>query len=112
MMAYREKNIEKLYYSIGEVSDMLQVAPSQIRYWESEFSELRPRKDKKGNRLFTKEDIQTIKLIHHLLREKGFTIEGAKMHLKTHSELAKKNFQLIEQLKQLKEFLEQLRDRL
>lgn len=111
-MAYREKEIERLYYSIGEVAEMLQVTASQIRYWETEFSLLKPRKDRKGNRLFTKEDIQTIKLIHHLLREKGLTIEGAKAHLKTSTVLTKKNFKVIDELKEVKKFLEELRDQL
>lgn len=111
-MAYKEKEIEKLYYSIGEVAEMLQVSASQIRFWETEFSALKPRKDRKGNRLFTKDDIQTIKLIHHLLREKGLTIEGAKSHLKANAAIAKKNFQIIEQLKTIKQFLEELKEQL
>lgn len=111
-MAYQEKEIERLYYSIGDVVKMLDVTASQIRYWETEFSILKPRKNRKGNRLFTKEDIETIRLIHHLLREKGLTIEGAKAHLKTNSALVKKNFQIIEQLQEVKKFLEELRKQL
>jgi DNA-binding transcriptional MerR regulator len=111
-MAYKEREIEKLYYSIGEVAEMLQVSASQIRYWETEFAALKPRKDRKGNRLFTQDDIQTIKLIHYLLREKGLTIEGAKSHLKAGAAIVKKKFQVIEQLKTLKQFLEELREQL
>ena len=69
-MAYKEKEIEKIYFSIGEVSELLQINASQIRYWEGEFSVLKPRKDRKGNRLFVKEDIETIKLIQYLVKEK------------------------------------------
>lgn len=110
-MAYREKEIERLYYSIGEVAEMLQVTASQIRYWETEFNILKPRKNRKGNRLFTKEDIQSIKLIHYLLREKGLTIEGAKNHIKADTALTKSNFQVIDELKAIKKFLEELRER-
>ncbi len=110
-MAYREKEIERLYYSIGEVAEMLQVTASQIRYWETEFNILKPRKNRKGNRLFTKEDIQSIKLIYYLLREKGLTIEGAKNHIKADTALTKSNFQVIDELKAIKKFLEELRER-
>ena len=81
-MAYKEKDIEKLYYSIGEVADMLGVNASLLRYWESEFPELQVRKDRNGVRLFTKQDIETVKSIYHLVKEKGYTIEGAKVQLK------------------------------
>lgn len=111
-MPYKEKEIEKLYYTIGEVSEMLGLNASQIRYWETEFDGLKPRKDRKGNRLFTKEDIETIKLIHHLVKEKGFTIDGAKSKLKTGGDDAIKKMKLIESLKKVKGFLEELKDQL
>lgn len=109
---YKEKEIEKLYYTIGEVSEMLGLNASQIRYWETEFGELKPKKDRKGNRLFTKEDIETIRLIHHLVKEKGFTIEGAKSKLKGGTDDAMKKMKLIESLKKLRGFLEELKDQL
>ncbi|MBS1618282.1 MAG: MerR family transcriptional regulator [Bacteroidetes bacterium] len=111
-MPYKEKEIEKLYYTIGEVSEMLGLNASQIRYWETEFGELRPKKDRKGNRLFTKEDIETIRLIHHLVKEKGFTIEGAKAKLKGGTDDAMKKMKLIESLKKLRGFLEELKGQL
>ncbi len=111
-MPYKEKEIEKLYYTIGEVSEMLGLNASQIRYWETEFDGLKPRKDRKGNRLFTKQDIETIKLIHHLVKEKGFTIDGAKSKLKTGGDDAIKKMKLIESLKKVKGFLEELKDQL
>ena len=112
VLAYKEKEIEKLYYTIGEVSEMLGLNASQIRYWETEFTELKPRKDRKGNRLFTKEDIETIKLIHHLVKERGFTIEGAKSRLKTGGDDAVKKMKVIESLKKLRSFLEELKEEL
>jgi hypothetical protein len=70
-MAYKEKEIEKLYYSIGEVSEMFNVAPSLIRFWESEFDLIKPKKNRKGNRQFTKEDIDHVRTIYHLVKEKA-----------------------------------------
>ncbi|MFO7613749.1 MAG: MerR family transcriptional regulator [Bacteroidales bacterium] len=72
---------EKLYYTIGEVSGMFKVNPSLIRFWEKEFPILQPQKNKKGNRLFTARDIDNLRLIYHLLKEKGFTIQGARDYL-------------------------------
>ena len=111
-MPYKEKEIEKLYYTIGEVSEMLGLNASQIRYWETEFTSLKPKKDRKGNRLFTKEDIEMIKLIHHLVKEKGFTIEGAKSKLKTGNDEAMKKMKVIESLKKIRGFLEEMKEQL
>jgi DNA-binding transcriptional MerR regulator len=109
-MAYKEKEIEKLYYSIGEVAEQLQVNASMIRYWENEFDILKPRKNAKGNRLFTKEDIQNLKLIYHLVKEKGYTLDGAKSYLKGNVDEAKRKFLLIERLKKVRNFLEELKE--
>jgi DNA-binding transcriptional MerR regulator len=79
---YKEKEIEKLYYSIGEVAEMLKVNKSLLRFWETEFPSLRPKKASKGNRLYTKSDIDLLKKIQVLVKEKGFTIDGAKKQLK------------------------------
>lgn len=81
-MPYKEKEIEKLYYSIGEVASMLDVNKSLLRFWETEFTNLRPKKASKGNRLYTKQDIDYIKKIKNLVKDKGFTIEGARKQLK------------------------------
>jgi DNA-binding transcriptional MerR regulator len=75
--------LEKLYYSIGEVADMLGVSKSLIRYWENEFDFLNPKKNKKGDRRFTKENIQQLLIIYELVKERGFTLEGAKQEIKT-----------------------------
>jgi DNA-binding transcriptional MerR regulator len=79
---YKEKEIEKLYYSIGEVAEMFNVSKSLIRFWETEFDILKPRKSQKGNRLFTKKDIENLRVIYYLVKEKGYTLEGARMKLK------------------------------
>jgi len=75
--------LEKLYYSIGEVADMLGVSKSLIRYWENEFDFLNPKKNKKGDRRFTKENIQQLLIIFELVKERGFTLDGAKQEIKT-----------------------------
>ena len=74
--------LEKLYYSIGEVAEMLDVSKSLIRYWENEFDFLSPKKNKKGDRRFTKENIQQLLVIYELVKERGFTLEGAKQEIK------------------------------
>ncbi|MDE7129690.1 MAG: MerR family transcriptional regulator, partial [Alistipes sp.] len=74
----------KLLYSMGEVTEMFDVNASLIRYWESKFDCIRPRKNKKGNRLFTPEDVENLKLIYHLVKEIGMTLEGAKRTMKNH----------------------------
>jgi DNA-binding transcriptional MerR regulator len=72
----------KLYYSIGEVSKMFDVNTSLIRFWEKEFSILKPKKNAKGNRLFTQKDVDNLHIIYNLVKERGFTLEGAKKKLK------------------------------
>jgi DNA-binding transcriptional MerR regulator len=111
-MAYKEKEIEKIYYSIGEVSDMFNVAPSLIRFWESEFEMIQPKKNRKGNRQFTKEDINQVKLIYHLVKEKGFTLQGAKEMLKSDSQTVNEKIELIESLKTIRHFLTEVKDKL
>ena len=111
-MPYKEKEIEKLYYSIGEVAEMLSVNASLIRYWEREFDVLKPKKTAKGDRLFTKNDIEQIKLIHHLVREMGFTLDGAKVQLKSNYNDTHKKYLLSEKLKKVKSFLVELKEQL
>jgi DNA-binding transcriptional MerR regulator len=99
-----EELFSKSYYSIGTVSNMFKVNLSLIRFWENEFDILKPKKNGKGDRLFRPEDIKNLKLIHHLLRERKYTIEGAKDYLKK-SKLADQKFALIDSLKDIKTFL-------
>ena len=81
-MAYKEKEIEKLYYTIGEVAQMFNVNTSHIRFWSKEFDVIRPATNKKGNRLYTQSDIENFRKIYHLVKEKGFTLKGAKTEMK------------------------------
>lgn len=111
-MAYKEKEIEKLYYSIGEVAEMFNVAPSLIRFWESEFDLIQPKKNRKGNRQFTIEDINNVRTIYHLVKEKGFTLQGAKDMLKNDSQAVKDKMEMIESLRRIRKFLSEVRDRL
>lgn len=111
-MAYKEKEIEKLYYSIGEVAEIFNVAPSLIRFWESEFDIIKPKKNRKGNRQFTKEDIDSVRTIYHLVKEKGFTLQGAKEMLRNNSFEVKDKLELIDSLKSVRRFLAEVRDRL
>jgi DNA-binding transcriptional MerR regulator len=111
-MAYKEKEIEKLYYSIGEVAEMFNVAPSLIRFWESEFEIIQPKKNRKGNRQFTKEDISNVKLIYHLVKEKGFTLTGAKEMVKNDAIALSNKMEMIDSLKKVRKFLIELRERL
>ncbi len=98
----------KMYYSIGNVADMFKVNQSLIRFWENEFDILKPKKNGKGNRLFRPEDVKNLKLIYHLLRERKYTIEGAKDFLKS-SKKSNEKFAMIESLKKLKGFLYELK---
>ncbi len=111
-MAYKEKEIEKLYYSIGEVADQFNVAPSLIRFWESEFEIIQPKKNRKGNRQFTKEDIDNVRTIYHLVKEKGFTLQGAKEMLKNDTQSVRDKMELLESLKKVRSFLVEVRDKL
>ena len=81
-MPYKEKEIEKLYYTIGEVAQLFDVNTSHIRFWSNEFDVIRPATNKKGNRLYTREDIENFKKIYHLVKEKGYTLRGAKTELR------------------------------
>lgn len=111
-MPYKEREINKLYYTMGEVSAMFGVNPSQIRFYEKEFDVLRPKKNKKGNRLFTQEDISNLKIIFNLVKEKGYTLQGARDYLKSNKSEAKENQRVIDSLERLKSFLQEVRDSL
>ena len=111
-MAYKEKEIEKLYYSIGEVAEQFNVAPSLIRFWESEFDIIKPKKNRNGNRQFTREDIENVRTIYHLVKEKGFTLQGAKEMLKNDSGSVKDKIELLDSLKRVRKFLVEVMERL
>ncbi len=111
-MPYKEKEIDKLYYSITEVARMLNVKASLIRFWEKEFKEINPKKNKKGNRLFTKQDIETLKIIYHLVKEKGMTLEGARKKLKYNTKDVADNVEIIQSLENIKKKLLDIRKHL
>lgn len=104
--------LDKQYYPISEVANMFRVNTSLIRYWENEFDILQPKKNRKGDRLFRPEDIQNLKLIYHLLRERKYTIEGAKQKLREDKKVATRNFEMVQALLKVKGFLSELKDQL
>ena len=108
-MPYKEKRIQKVYYSIGEVASMFNVATSLIRFWETEFDSIKPKKNRKGNRQFTEEDIENLRLIYHLVKEKGFTLHGAKDMLKNDSDAIKGKMEMIESLRRVRTFLQEIK---
>tara|TARA_R110002072_G_scaffold4384_9_gene30740 strand:+ start:3075 stop:3401 length:327 start_codon:yes stop_codon:yes gene_type:complete len=100
---------EKRYYSIGEVAKAFDVNTSLIRFWEKEFDVLQPKKNAKGNRKFTPEDIKNLELIFHLVKERGFTLDGAKTHLKENKKTLDR-FEIIQKLERVKLELNKLKE--
>ena len=100
---------KKLYYPIGEVAGWFNVNTSLIRYWEKEFKQLQPRKTRKGDRLFRAQDIEFLKQIYYLLRAKKYSIDGAKTYLKNNKEKAHKDLSLLNNLKEIRNFLVSLK---
>ena len=103
---------EKRYYGIGEVAKAFGVNASLIRFWEKEFDVLKPKKNAKGNRKFTPEDIKNLKFIYHLVKERGFTLEGAKTHLKEEKKQALNKFEIINKLENVKNQLIKIKQHL
>ena len=95
----------KLYYSIGEVAKAFGVNTSLIRFWEKEFAIISPRKSTTGSRKFTPEDVKKLQLIYHLVKEKGFTLEGARQRLKEENQKTLSNYDLISKLQHIKQTL-------
>jgi DNA-binding transcriptional MerR regulator len=112
MAPYKEKTITKLYYTIGEVAAMFDVNTSLIRFWEKEFEIIEPKKNKKGNRLFTQKDVENLKVIYHLVKERGFTLAGAKKKLSENRTDVAHNSEVVEKLREIRGFLVELRDSL
>ncbi len=111
-MPYKEKEIEKLFYSIGEVATMFEVNTSLIRFWEKEFDVLKPKKNKKGNRLFTKEDLENLKMIYSLVKEEGYTLDGAKKVMKESKNEINKRLSLRTKLTSIRNELIKLKEQL
>jgi len=102
---YKEKEITKLYYTISEVAALFEVNTSLIRFWEKEFDIIKPKKNKKGNRLFTTKDIENLHVIYHLVKERGFTLDGAKRKLKENPEDTIQNAEIVKRLRDIRAFL-------
>ena len=111
-MPYKEPKIEKLYYSIGEVASMFDVNTSLIRFWEKEFEIIKPKKNKKGNRLFTREDVDNFHIIFHLVKENGMTLKGAQKKMKENREDTLNNFEVIQSLNSIKNMLLEIKGEL
>jgi len=103
---------EKRYYKIGEVAKAFGLNTSHIRFWEKEFEILKPKKNKKGNRLFTAEDLKNLQLIYHLVKEKGFTLEGAKIKMKQQPKAVEGNHDIIVRLESIKAELIKIKNQL
>lgn len=105
-MPYKEIKIEKLYYNIGEVADILGESTSLVRFWSDKFSDfVKPERNKKGNRKYSPEDIKTLKTIYHLVKEKGMTLEGAHHKMKYNREGSDRNAEVVERLCSIKSTL-------
>lgn len=111
-MPYKEREINKMYYTMGEVSILFDVNQSMIRFYEREFDILQPKKNKNGHRYFSQEDIDNLKIIFNLIRDKGYTLSGAKEYLKGNVGETKDNQRVISSLESLKSFLIEVRDQL
>ncbi|MGC9355386.1 MAG: MerR family transcriptional regulator [Mariniphaga sp.] len=111
-MPYKKPKIEKVFFSIGEVAEMVGVTPSSIRYWESSFEELSPQKSSKGTRLFSKEDVETVKFIHHLVKERGMTVKGVQQKLKGNRQESIDNWEIVKRLQKVKEELMAIKNEL
>ncbi len=102
--------MKKRYYSIGEVAQMFEVNTSLLRYWETEFSVLKPKKNKQGKRLYTQKDLENVRLIYNLVKKRGYTLEGAKKKLKENRSELDSQLKIIDTLKNIRTFLVQIRD--
>ena len=103
---------KKMFYSMGEVSEMFDVNPSLIRHWESKFDCLRPHKNKKGNRLFSPSDVEKLKQIYHLVKERGMTLEGANKAMKSSRGVLSRDTELLERLQRIRAALVEVREEL
>jgi DNA-binding transcriptional MerR regulator len=103
---------DKRYYKIGEVARAFNVNASLIRFWDKEFDAIKPKKNAKGNRLFTQEDVKSIQMIYHLVKEKGFTLEGARKKLRSKPVEIKNNHVIISRLEAIKATLIEFKNQL
>ena len=111
-MNIAKKETKKLFYQIGEVAKELDVNVSLIRFWEKEFDIIKPKKNKTGNRLFTQKDFDNLKTIYFLVKERGYTLDGAKRKIKENKEEKNDNLSIIRHLKEIRKFLVELKEQL
>tara|TARA_B100001113_G_scaffold283394_1_gene238442 strand:+ start:1609 stop:1944 length:336 start_codon:yes stop_codon:yes gene_type:complete len=111
-MSIAKKETKKLFYQIGEVAKELDVNVSLIRFWEKEFDIIKPKKNKKGNRLFTQKDFDNLKTIYFLVKERGYTLDGAKRKIKENKTEKNDNLSIIRHLKEIRKFLVELKEQL
>lgn len=111
-MPYKETKVEKLFWHIGEVAEMFGVNASLIRFWEQEFAIIKPKKNNKGNRMFTKQDVDNFHIIYHLVKEQGMTLKGAQKKLDENREDTINNIEVISKLKNIREQLLAIRSEL
>jgi DNA-binding transcriptional MerR regulator len=111
-MDRKNTELTKLYYTIGEVSDMFGVSKSLIRYWESEFTMLKPHKNSKGDRRFTKQNIEQLELIYYLVKEKGFTLDGAKKEIRSEKSILFRRKKILDCLLEIRSGLKQMKEQL
>jgi DNA-binding transcriptional MerR regulator len=109
-LPYKEPNIEKVFYSIREVGEMFDLPASTLRYWEQEFPVLKPRRNKKGTRYYTKKDIDNLYTIYHLVKERGMTLKGARQKIRDNKEDLEQDTQVVKKLQQIREMLIRIRD--
>jgi len=103
---------DKRYYKIGELAKAFNVNASLIRFWDKEFDIIQPKKNAKGNRMFTQDDVKNLQMIYHLVKEKGFTLDGARKKLKQNPEKFKENHSIISRLEMIKDELNQIKNQL
>lgn len=111
-MLKRNRQIEKIYFPIGEVAEMFNVNTSLIRYWEKEFDIIKPFRNKKGNRLFTQKDVDNFHVIFHLVKERGFTLQGAREKLRMNKQDTIDTVEIVKSLQQIRSFLVDIRENL
>ncbi len=109
-MGFKTPKSEKLYYSISEVAERFNLAPSALRFWEKEFDTIKPFKNKKGNRYYTMEDIEHIALINHLVKERGLTLKGAKAKIRENKDEVEHNYEIVRKLQEIREYLLEIRE--
>lgn len=111
-MTDEKKHSRKMFFSMGEVSEMFDVNPSLIRFWEKRFDVLKPHKNAKGNRLFTPEDVENLKLIYHLVKEKGMTLSGAEKYIKDNKHALRRDVQILDYLGRIRATLLEIKSEL